>query len=288
MNRWLITFSSSIFLLVGCAHDSDPGAVAAQDLIAEASELPGPDGIKTDQVGPLTPAARGFLKSYVVAIAEDNTERRDNAVEVRQLLLPAISILAQDFAANRPANELEITRGIWKGLWDDALFSLEDNGPIRQDRNNVYQVVEDGYYYNVSNQVVQFGPGPAQTIQSYLKGLYEVARPAGADNAGELALNAIDLEFDDTVTRPGPLPTDVNLRDLALEIDEWVTTGSGQGAKPDASPGPKGRTGFLFNLYVDDGLRIAGGFDDQDQPDRLILFILRRAETASPLSAYSP
>ncbi|MBT8493375.1 MAG: PAP/fibrillin family protein [Deltaproteobacteria bacterium] len=282
------TLPLAALALAGCVSDADPAATAAEDLIAEAADLPGPDGIKADQVGALTPALRGFLKSYVVTVAEANTTNRDNLEQVRKVLLPAIALLAEDFAANRPANELEITRGIWKGIWDDSPSISDTNGPFTLDRDNVFQVVEEGYYYNVSNQSVQFGPGPAQTTHSFLKGLYAVARPAGPDNAGELALNAIDLEFDETVFRPGPLPTDVNLRDMVVEIDEWVTTGQGQGIPPNPSPGPKGRTGFLFNLYVDDGLRIAGGFDGEENPEFLQIFILRRAETATPLAPYQP
>lgn len=225
-----------------------------------------------------------FAKSKVVEISEANTERRDNLEAVRLQLLPYIAILALDFAADRPDDEVELTQRTWKNIWDDSA-DLDDAPGTLLDRNNIFQVVEDGFYYNVSNTIVvtQDGGFP---VQSFLKGNYELDRPATEDNEGEFALNVIDLEFSASVARPGTLPTDRPIGELALEIDEFVTTGSGVGVPPFETPGPIGVTGNLFNLYVDDELRISLGVGDPDggASEEPAIFVLTAAEFAGPIT----
>lgn len=283
-SRSFNALSLFISLVAACSTSPAP-ELAVDSFLDEAAKLPSPDGIKADGLSPLSAEVRDVLKSYVASIAEANTDRRDNDAEVRALLLPAIALLATDFAANRPVNELELTRGVWKGIWDDA-ESIDPPPPIILDRNNIYQVVEDGFYYNVTHQSFPSESGVTPT-QYFLKGLYSITRPSSAANEGELALNVIDLEFGKSVFRPGLLPADVALDELVAEIDAWVVNGVGMGVPPIAVPGPEGQTGYLFNLYVDEGLRIAAGIDDE-VGDSLSLFVLRRTELAGPLPAYQP
>jgi len=174
-----------------------------------------------------------------------------------------------------------MTRGAWKSLWYDS-DSIDPPAPIVVDREQIFQVVEDGFYYNVAAQKV---PGPNGTMsdtQYFLKGNYQIARALGNDNEGQFALNIIDLEFADSVSRPGQLPAARSLIELVQEVDGWVETGVGKGVPPFAVPGPAGRTGYLFNLFIDEDLRIAGGLDGDDPDGELSLFVLRRTDTAGP------
>lgn len=225
-----------------------------------------------------------FAKSQVVAISEANTERRDNLEEVRLQLLPYIAILTIDFAANRPDDEVELTQRTWKNIWDNSA-DLDDAPGTLLDRNNIFQVVDDGFYYNVSNTLILTEDG-GFPVQSFLKGDYVLDRPATEDNEGEVALNVIDLEFSASVARPGTLPTDRPIGELALEIDEFVTTGSGVGVPPFVTPGPIGVTGNLFNLYVDDELRISLGAGDADggASEDPAIFVLTADDFAGPIT----
>ncbi len=293
-NSTYFSYVGAAFLAVvpasalSCAQQSaPPSEIAVQELLVQASDLPalqsedmyaidGDSGV--DDFGRLGVNFRRFLKNYVVDIAEANTERRDNLAEVRRALLPAIALLTIDFAADRPSNELALTTGAWKSIWDDS-NDIEPPPPLTIDRNNIYQVVEDGFYYNVTNQSFPSPDGTLTDTQYFLKGVYTIARPATEENAGQLALNIIDLEFADSVFRLGRLPEGSDLRQLVGEIEQWVSEGQGVGAPPLPAPGPAGQTGKLFNLYVDADLRIAAGIDGEDPERTLGLFVLTRVNT---------
>ncbi|MEM9489977.1 MAG: hypothetical protein AAGC55_12585, partial [Myxococcota bacterium] len=126
--------------------------------------------------------------------------------------------------------------------------------------------------------------GTAIPSQYFLKGVYTIVRAADEDNAGQLALNVIDLVFADSVIRPGPLVPGTDLRQLVAEVEQWVSEGQGVGIEPIPAPGPAGETGNLFNLYVDDEIRIAAGIGD-DGDDDLGLFVLVRAQDIGPFNA---
>jgi ABC-type phosphate transport system substrate-binding protein len=104
----------------------------------------------SERAAELSAADVDALKAKIVAIASANTTRDDNIAQVRSQLQPLVDQLAAYFAANRPANELALTRRAWRSLWYDDK-DIDNNGPgfIELDRSSIYQVVEDGYYYNV-------------------------------------------------------------------------------------------------------------------------------------------
>ncbi|MBK8014404.1 MAG: hypothetical protein IPK13_24030 [Deltaproteobacteria bacterium] len=217
-------------------------------------------------------------RACVVAIAEANTDRLDNIDEVRARLEPYVELLADSFLTARRYDEVTLTQGTWKSLWFDD-DDIGDRGFFSLDRSTVYQVVEDGYYYNVAeNQIRIFGI-PAGTVHSFLKGNYQIVHPATDENFGEPRLNVIDLEFDQNRIRFGHIPSDRALRTLVDRVER-------QAVASIEVPGPKGITGELWNLYIDADLRIAAGVQD-DNKGVQDLYILRRATWAGPLAPYS-
>lgn len=215
-------------------------------------------------------------RAQVLQISAENTLRTDNIAAVRAELMPHLDILAEWFAANRPANEVELTQQPWKNLWyDDPDIEFGANlnfgfFSLQQDRASIYQVVQDGYYYNVSESTLTLFGIPFR-IQNFLKGAYEVAAPAGPGNVGEAPLNIVALEFVANSIRPGSLPKGFPLDPLVYLVElGWIPTID--------IPGPLGVTGQLWNLYVDEEVRFAAGYDEAE-PDVLDLYILRRAQS---------
>lgn len=229
-----------------------------------------------------------WLKSEVISLSESNTLRSDNLEQVREQLVPRLSLLALHFALHRPSNELELTKGTWRQVWSDSDDVRSPPGsPVQVDQANIFQVVADGYYYNLSNTTFATEKGPV-LVHGFLKGNYTIAWPASPDTAPALGLNVIDLEFDVSAARPGPLPTELPLVDLVAEVDPiLIANAPGLDGQTFFTPGPKGVTGKLFNLYVDEQVRFAAGYRD-DEPDDVALFILRRASTAAPLPPFQP
>ncbi|MCB9654113.1 MAG: hypothetical protein H6729_08305 [Deltaproteobacteria bacterium] len=217
-------------------------------------------------------------KACVVAIAEANTNRLDNIEDVRARLTPYVDLLAESFAVTRRYDEVTLTQGTWKSLWFDD-DDIGDRGFFNLDRGTVYQIVEDGYYYNLAENHVRVFGIPAGTVHSFLKGNYQLIRPATAENTGEPRLNVIDLEFDQNRIRFGSIPENLALRTLVDRIERRAITSI-------EVPGPKGITGELWNLYIDSDLRIAAGIQDDNQ-DVQDLYILRRTTWAGPLPPYS-
>lgn len=227
------------------------------------------------------PAELVQARQQVIQISRANTSRDDNIKAVRAQLEPLIAALAGWYNANRPATEVQLTQQPWKSIWyDDPTIDEFSNGSfggisLRLDRSKVYQVVENGYYYNVSESTLISGRARVK-FQTYLKGAYTVARPASPANQGQDRLNVVDLEFVYNGIRFGPLPEGVDLRRLVKLADAKVLPGL------QRVPGPIGITGELWNLYIDDELRISAGFED-DKRDTIDLYILLRADRTGPL-----
>jgi hypothetical protein len=212
-----------------------------------------------------------LVKQQVIALTSANTTRTDNIAEVRAELEPLIAQLEAWFIANRPADEVALTQVPWKNLWyDDPDIAFDLNLgflQLRQPRDRIYQVIEDGYYYNVSEfQIILLGR--ISTIQNYLKGAYSILRPAGPDNAGQPRLNTVGLEFVANAIRLGQIPANVPLSPLVRAVDA-------RNIPTIPVPGPLGVTGELWNRYVDADLRIAAGFDNAE-PETIDLYILKR------------
>jgi len=215
------------------------------------------------------------VRQQVIDLATANTTRRDNIAEVREQLDPLVQQLGDWFAANRPADEVQLTQVPWRNLWyDDPDISFDVDFVVfsfRLDRNQIYQVIEEGFYYNVSESVLRIF-GREWRLQNYLKGAYQIIRASTDANQGEPRLNTVDLEFADNRLQYGRIPRFLTLSQLVqlVETYPWLTF---------QIPGPNGVTGELWNIYVDEELRIAAGFDDRE-PEIIDLYILRKSSRA--------
>src|SRR5690606_2853531 len=111
-------------------------------------------------------------------------------------------------------------------------------------------------------------------LQGYLKGAYTILRPADESNVGASRLNTVDLEFVANSIQFGRLPQNIGLSQLVKSVDA--------GLYPTIPiPGPLGVTGELWNVYIDEDLRISAGFDDSE-PEVIDLYILRRVDRVQP------
>ncbi len=225
------------------------------------------------------PADLAHVRQQVIDIARANTTRDDNIPKIRAQLDPLIDQLEAWFITNRPANEVALTQQPWKSIWyDDPTIDEFSNGSfggfqLRLNRDKVYQVVQDGYYLNISESTLLVN-GRAVNIQTYLKGAYTLLNPSGAGNSGQPFLNVVDLEFVFNGIRFGPLPNNLDLVRLTKAANFRVLP-------VQRVPGPIGITGKLWNLYIDEELRISAGFED-DKPDELDIYILLRKERTGP------
>lgn len=225
-----------------------------------------------DDHTPLPPEV-AQAKAEIVAISLANTDRWGDPAVQAQLKVPA-EVLARWFADNRPVDEVDLTLGSWRAIWyEDASLVTEPGPGIVADRENSYQVVREGFYVNVGNYALDLGLVQVPFV-SMLVGDYDIIRPLTAGNAGAFGLNAIDLEFAESGTVGGRLPTGVSLTALA----DAFRAGS---ISYMPVPGPAGVTGELLNLYVDDDLRVAFGSNDTGSERGDGMYVLLRQDFAS-------
>lgn len=219
------------------------------------------------------------VRQQVIDICKANTLRSDNIPAVRAELDPLLDQLESWFIANRPANEIALTQQPWKNIWyDDPTIDEFSNGSfggiqLQLNRDKVYQVVENGYYFNISESTLLASGFPVK-FQTFLKGAYTIMNPAGPDNVGQPFLNVVSLEFVYNGIKFGPLANRIDLRRLtrAANLRQLGV---------QRVPGPIGITGKLWNLYIDEELRISVGFED-DKPNELDIYILLRYPKTGP------
>lgn len=221
------------------------------------------------------PADVARAKQAVLAITRENTTRSDNVAEVRAKLQPHLDVLSAHFNANRPANEVELTRGSWKSLWYDDPDIDSDSSFRQPARDRIWQVVKDDFYYNVSETKPKLFGLPLGTIQSYLKGNYEIVdRLPPATEGGPERRNVIALKFAGNRARLGKLPSGGSVAKLVDDVE-------GRDRFTLPVPGPRGITGELWNLYVDADIRISAGIQGGESRSKNIdLYILERKDIA--------
>jgi hypothetical protein len=135
---------------------------------------------------------------------------------VANRLKPHFEVVESYFAQNRPANEVELTRGVWKQLWYKNPDIEDLRGPARLKDDKIYQDVRDGYYMNVSEAKL-FG---IFNVRGFLRGNYTLTNVANAQNSGEKKLNVIALEFADSRSGFGRLKKN---KSIAAQVDEVVS-----------------------------------------------------------------
>lgn len=217
-----------------------------------------------DVLPPLPPEI-AEAKDDIIRLSLENLDRWGDR-RIQSEIDQRASVLAEWFADNRPANELELTTAPWKAVWyEDTSFIPDILNVVTTDRENTYQVVRDGFYYNIAKIDLRSG----RSITNFLKGEFTIKDPADSNTCGEPRRNVIDLEFTASSLRLGWLPESVPLNVIVELVDAGVI--------PAISlPFPPGSTGDLWNLYVDEDLRVAFGTDDSPSTDDGGLFVLVR------------
>ena len=220
------------------------------------------------------PAEVATAKRKVIEITRANTARTDNVADVRAQLEPHLAVLAEYFADNRPANEVQLTRGAWKNLWYDDP-DIDRVGPLVLDRSQIYQVVNDGFYYNVSSSKLRALGLSLGTVQNYLRGNYEIIDRATPDTQGQPRRNVIALEFAGNRLWFGGLPEGADLGQLVDRVD-------GGDKLTIPVPGPRGIQGELWNLYVDEDIRISAGIQKgESRSTQEDLYVLERVTSVA-------
>lgn len=232
-------------------------------------------GLSTTAHAAELPPELQVVKQQIINIASANTTNTANIPAVRTQLEPLIAQLEEWYVANRPPNEITLTQVPWKNLWyddPDIAFGFTF-GPLslQQPRDRIFQVVENGYYYNVSEFVITIFTTEI-TLQNYLKGAYTIIDPAGPTTTGQPRRNVIALTFVFNGAFFGPIPRVIPLSLLVRLVDAKMLP-------TIPVPGPNGVTGRLWNRYIDADLRIAAGFNT-NEPEVIDLYILQKVQTA--------
>ena len=218
-------------------------------------------------------------RSQLVAICETNTTRADNLADVQAQLEPLIAQLAAWYNTNRPANEVQLTQRAWKSVWyQNAVIDENSYGAIGRvafgiDRDAVYQVVRDGYYYNVTEAFIS-SPRGATGLQNYLKGAYTLGNLATSNNVGRPKLNVVKLKFVASRGKWGGFNEGDDLNRLVDGVENKTT-------RTLRVPGPIGITGELWNVYLDQDLRVARG-TQPNAPDSL--YVLLQTDRVGPVA----
>ncbi len=179
------------------------------------------------------------LKCRIRSIALANTTRDDNVADVEAELLPLVNELASLEPPRTETETVQKLEGVWRSLWNNLRF---DPPNIKVDETRAYQVVtKDGYYYNLSNSTAF---GFVKTV-GVLRGAY-----ASDGNGG------FDIEFTANGFRLGELRGDLFALAQGIEA-RTVPVLYLPGRVPN---GPVGVRAGLTTIYVDDDLRIAGGW----------------------------
>ena len=185
----------------------------------------------------------------------------------RKSLQPFLNELEMWYIHNRPDNEITMTKGSWKSIWyDDA--DIDDRGSIKLNKNKIWQVIGDNYYYNVSENRI----GNCCRFTNYLQGSFTISNKPNTLLKNLKKLNTIDLQFVYNGIRPNELHKGANLTKLVENVEK----GSYFSSKNALSiPGPIGVKGELWNFYLDDKYRFAYGININD-PETIDIYILEK------------
>ena len=220
------------------------------------------------------------VKNQIISIAKRNNKNIEGISETREQLNPLIEILAEHFANNRPENELALTGGTWQSIWYDDKDIEASERFQSLNREKIFQLVYTNgtgpsFYYNVSESRVKIFGIKTLKVRTFLRGNYTLDQISTPETLGERQRNVINLEFAENRMQLKRLRYGTSIQ----EITEDVIRGNSRTYK---IPGPKGIKGKLFNLYVDEDIRISGGFQENDED--LDLYILLKNDEVKPFS----
>ena len=196
------------------------------------------------------------LKSEIVSIASENTNRLDNWVEVREQLNPLVEELVE--RANQTVDErVEGKVGSWKQLWTDDTDDTRPNNAFSSlDRDRTFQVVDaDGFFYNISEIKTKVG----LRATAFLRGTYK--------KQGEgIAIKFTNLDIKALGTK--------NITETVYKLEEKKEKFFPATRLSKYPRGPVGAEGYINTVYVDDEMRVDFGYNTADKI--LDMFVLIR------------
>ena len=137
---------------------------------------------------PPLPPEIANAKAEIISLSKNNLDRWGDP-DVQALINVQAAILENWFIENRPDNEVELTVGPWFAAWYEDISFFPNNLFLSTDRNNTYQVVRDGFYYNVAKFDV--GAIFTRTRTNYLKGEFTIKDPKTESSCGEKRRNIL-------------------------------------------------------------------------------------------------
>lgn len=222
--------------------------VAALPALAFAQER-----IPTNPPYPVSAEQRS-LKEQILRIAFANQTRTDNTAAVRAQLDPLVHELVAITPPRTEPEKLYQVLGGWYQVWSDAPF-LQPTPFGSYDLTKAYQVVFNGYYWNVSSFVPTVGPRATQ----FLRGEFGVTQRA-----------LEPVKFTTDVFGIGEVPAKADVLTYAIRAE------SGEyDAQPTLAPSPVGLPQLpLINVYVDDNVRLVTSLLD-GKPAGSLFVLLR-------------
>jgi hypothetical protein len=208
-----------------------------------------------------------IIRNKIIELSvEFSLQSNSNNIENRKILKPYLEELENWYIHNRPINEITMTKQSWKSIWyDDA--DISNRGPIRLNKNKIWQIIGDNSYYNISENSF----GGCFKFTNYLQGSFNISN---RDNKSSIQkrLNTIDLKFIYNGIGPNILYKDANLTKIVENVEK---TNCCFHKNAISIPGPIGVKGQLWNLYLDDTYRFSYGINLND-PSTIDIYILER------------
>lgn len=216
---------------------------------------------------PVTREACDAALKIILEVSAAQTLNKD-AASVLKTLQPHFDTVAAYFAENRPDNEVQLTQGVWQQLWY-INKDIRDRGIIdlREDRIYQYVIPGENRYINVSEARWRIFGIPLFNSTNFLVGNYNLVDLASPTNKGPKK-NVIDLIFGESRSR---LFKKLDSQKTIVQQVEEVEKKKVRSLK---TPGPKGVPGKLWNIYIDDKVRICqgtGGRSPNNEPQYYVL-----------------
>jgi hypothetical protein len=218
---------------------------------------------------PPLPTEVANAKAEIISLSKNNLNKWGDPT-IQGLINEQAAILENWFIQNRPDNEVELTTGPWFAAWYEDTSFFPSNFLFSADRNNTYQVVRNGFYYNIA----KFDVGAIfrrRSWTNYLKGEFTIKDPKTESSWGEKRRNVIDLTFTRISLKRGFIAADASLPGYIDALDRGDISRGALRFRLGANS-----KGDLWNLFVDDDLRVCYGVSDGSVVGGL--FVLTRQE----------
>lgn len=205
---------------------------------------------------------REELKDIIVALAENNTERTDNAEEVRGYL---DFLVAELRGFSEPLDEstvLKYSPGSWRQVWSDENNDTGGPPPVR---SQVYQYISPelwGYNFGV------------RSITPEVQVTFALGITASVDGTGQLT--RIDAAF----SRPTALQAGESIREISESIEAGTNSEFAVQELGEFPNGPIGAEAVVELLYVDESLKV--GVADNVFTGDSEMYVLIRDDAVQP------